>query len=231
MRYLEKVVLALGLAMAIAPMASAHSLKDLESQIFAREKYFQPFDKEAPVFDLQDADGRAVRLADLRSKVVVLHFIYAGCPDVCPLHADRIAEIQAMVNGTPMKDQVQFVSITTDPERDTPEVLRAYGPAHGFDPVNWVFLTAGQEQPEDATRKLAESYGLKFVKADGGDQMHAVITHVIDQEGRLRARFHGLRFEPVNLVLYVNALVNKAQQPHGHGEQSLWGKVRGLFLR
>jgi protein SCO1/2 len=228
---LEKAALALALAAATAPMASAHSLKDLESQLGDRERYFQAVDMEAPVFELRDADGRAVRLADFRGKVVVLHFIYAGCPDVCPLHADRIAEIQAMVNATPMKDQVQFVTITTDPERDTPEVLRAYGPAHGLDPVNWMFLTAGAGQPGDATRKLAESYGLKFTKTGDEYQVHAVVTHVIDQEGALRAKFHGLKFEPVNLVLYVNALVNEAHRPHGHGEQSFWDKMRGLFSR
>jgi protein SCO1/2 len=226
-----RLSLGLALAAALAPVAAAHSLKDLESQLGDRERYFQAADMEAPVFELWDADGRAVRLADFRGKVVVLHFIYAGCPDVCPLHADRIAEIQGMVNGTPMKDQVQFVTVTTDPERDTPEVLRAYGPAHGLDPVNWLFLTAGRDQPEDATRRLAEAYGLKFSKTEDGYQMHAVVTHVIDQDGRLRARFHGLKFEPVNLVLYVNALVNEAHRPHGHGERGLWGKVRGLFDR
>lgn len=230
MSFRKSIAGALVVALTALP-ASAHSIKDLESQLGDREKYFQPVEREAPDFALADADGRIVRLADFRGKVAVLNFIYAGCPDVCPLHADRIAEIQAMVNQTPMKDQVQFVTITTDPGRDTLEVLRAYGPAHGLDRVNWVFLTAGPDQPEDATRKLAEAYGLKFVKTEQGDQMHAVVTHMIDQEGSLRARFHGLKFEPVNLVLYVNALVNEAHRPHGHGEQSLWDRMRDLFWR
>jgi protein SCO1/2 len=59
--------------------------------------------------------------------------------------------------------------------------------------------------------------------------MHGVVTHVIDQDGRLRARFHGLKFNPVDLVVYVNALVNRAQAPHGHGEQSWWDRVKALF--
>ena len=134
-----------------------------------------------------------------------------------------------MVTQTPMKEQVRFVTITTDPKRDTPEVLRDYGQAHGLDPANWVFLTAGQDEPDDTTRRLAETYGLKFTKTDDGYQMHAVVTHVIDQDGQLRARFHGLKFEPVNLVLFINALVNRAQKPHGHGGQSLWDKMKGLF--
>ncbi len=59
--------------------------------------------------------------------------------------------------------------------------------------------------------------------------MHGVVTHVIDQEGRLRARFHGLKFEPTNMVLYINALVNKMQEPHNHNEQSLWEQLKALF--
>src|SRR3546814_4302301 len=53
-------------------------------------------------------------------------------------------------------DQVQFVTITTDPVNDTPEVLKAYGPAHGLDSTNWVFLTSGPGRPE-VTRELVES--------------------------------------------------------------------------
>src|SRR3546814_12613561 len=93
-------------------------MKELEGDLFQREKYFQPLDKEAPEFALENAEGRPVSLADFRGKVVILHFIYASCPDVCPLHADLIGRIQEMVNQTPMRDQVQFVTITTDPRAE-----------------------------------------------------------------------------------------------------------------
>jgi protein SCO1/2 len=223
---LLRLILALMVTAALAPTVSAHSLKDLETTLADKERYFQPIDKAAPTFTLRSADGATVTLADLRGKVIVLHFIYASCPDVCPLHADRIAEIQAMVNQTPMKEQVQFISVTTDPASDTAQVLHDYGPAHGLNSVNWAFLTTTPEQPEDTTRKLAESFGHKFTKTEEGYQMHGVVTHVIDKEGLWRANFHGLRFEPVNLVMFVNALVNDAQAPHGHRDQTLWEKVK-----
>ena len=193
------------------------------------EKYFQPIDKPAPDFRLRAADGTLVRLADLRGKVVVLHFIYTSCPDVCPLHAEKIAEVQKMVNATPMKGQVVFVTITTDPKRDTPEVLRAYGPAHGRDPVNWMFLTTSQDQPEDATRKLAEAFGHKFTLTDDGYQMHGIVTHVIDKEGHWRANFHGLNFAPVNLVTLVNALTNDLEHPHAEPEEGWLAWMRKLL--
>ncbi len=103
--------------------AEAHSLKEVESRLGEREKYFQPIEEDAPGFELEDADGRKVRLADFQDKVVILHFIYTKCPDVCPLHAERIAEIQEMVNQTPIKGVVQFISVTTDPKNDTAEVM------------------------------------------------------------------------------------------------------------
>src|SRR5712691_1867176 len=86
------LVLVLAVA-AIVPAAAAHSLKELETMLGDREQYFQSIDKDAPAFTLRDADGRTVSLATFRGKVVVLHFIYASCPDVCPLHADRLAEV------------------------------------------------------------------------------------------------------------------------------------------
>ncbi len=215
-------------AVAHAPWASAHSVKDLQSLLGDKEKYFQSMDKPAPGFSLRGADGKAVRLADLRGKVVVLHFIYTNCADVCPLHAEKLAEVQTMVNGTPMKELVRFVSITTDPKRDTAGVLHEYGPTHGLDSANWSFLTSSPDRPT-ATRELAERYGHKFITTKDGYQMHGVVTHIIGRDGLWRANFHGLKFEPVNLVLLVNALVNDVHRPERHRDRSFWDRVRKFF--
>lgn len=209
--------------------ARAHSLDDVDAMLQSDEKYFQQIDKPAPDFTLRTADGRVVRTADLRGKVVVLHFIYTSCPDVCPLHAEKIADVQNMVNGTPMKNQVIFVSITTDPKKDTPDVLHSYGSAHGLDPVNWLFLTTTEDQPEDATRRLAEAFGHKFTLTDDGYQMHGIVTHVIDKEGRWRANFPGLDFASVNLVTFVNALTNNVERPHHEQETGWWAKIKDMF--
>jgi len=207
MGVLTRVFLGLGLAAALPAPASAHSLKDLEDQLTAREPYIEVVNRPAPDFALQDADGHGTSLKDLRGKVVVLYFVYASCPDVCPLLSEKIAAIQRQIDTTPMRDIVDFVAVTTDPVRDTPEVMRGYGPAHGLDPVNWRFLTSGADYPT-ATRELAKSYGLEFTPMSDGTQMHGLVTHVIDKSGNLRARFHGLKFKDISLILYVNALSN-----------------------
>jgi protein SCO1/2 len=229
MQSLKPMAASLAVLAASVSTVMAHSLDEVEAQLGDRERYFQPIGEEAPDFTLEDAQGRTVTLDDLRGKVVVLHFIYTNCPDVCPLHAERIAEIQEMVNRTPMRELVEFVTITTDPANDTPDVLREYRPAHGLDPANWVFLTSGADQPEDTTRKLAERFGHKFTLTEDGYQMHAVVTHIVDREGRWRANFHGLKFEPTNLVAFVNALVNDVHPPNAQQEHGFWEAIRGWF--
>jgi protein SCO1/2 len=225
----RRLFIALAAVLVAAPAAAHHPGKNLDEVMGSKEKFFQVIDKPAPAFSLQDADGRKFSLSDFKRKVVVLHFIYASCGDVCPLHADRIAEIQEMVNASPSKDQVQFITVTTDPQKDTPKVLREYGPAHGLDAANWTFLTTAPGQPEDTTRRLAEAFGHTFTTTPEGAQVHGVVTHVIDRQGLWRANFHGLRFQSINLVLYVNSLANEGQRPAATEAKSLWDRLRGLF--
>lgn len=219
-------------AMVAASGSAAHDVKDkrqLDRLMGDREKYFQSIDKPAPDFTLRDMGGKTVRLANLRGKIVVLHFIFASCTEVCPLHAARIAEIQAMVNRTPMKSLVRFVTITTDPAKDTLPVLGKYGKDQGLDTANWMFLTTLPDQPEETTRRLAARYGHKFVVVEDGAQVHGVVTHVIDRDGHWVANFHGLRFDPANFVVYLNALINDTRPKSVEENRGLWGTLRKLF--
>ncbi len=187
--------------------ASAHSLSGLESELSEREKYLQIVSGPAQEFTLQDSKANPVSLSDFRGKVVVLYFIYAFCPDACPINSNIVAEVQAKINASPVRDLVQFVAVTTDPETDTPEVLDAYGPSRGLDPDNFVFLTSAPEQPS-ATRELAARYGVVFTPTFPGVFAHGVVTNVIDKVGNLRARYHGLDFDPNIMVLQLDALAN-----------------------
>ncbi|MET4103302.1 cytochrome oxidase Cu insertion factor (SCO1/SenC/PrrC family) [Roseovarius sp. MBR-78] len=76
-----------------------HPGENLDARMFEMEPYFQAIDAaQAPSFELQDSEGNFVRLSDFSDKVVILHFIYANCPDICPLHSEKIAAIQASIN-------------------------------------------------------------------------------------------------------------------------------------
>ena len=213
------------LGAAVAAPLQAHTVEELAEDFYAKEPYFEAFDRPTPDFGLSDAAGKRVSPADFSGKVVVLHFIYSSCTDVCPLHAEKLAEVQTMINQTPMRELVRFVSITTDPVTDTTDVLRDYGPQHGFDPVNWQFLTIAPGQPEDATRKLAQAFGHKFTVESDGTLTHGVVTHVIGKFGRWQGNFHGLKFQPVNMLMMVNALTND----HESREPGFWDRVLAWF--
>jgi protein SCO1/2 len=88
--------------------------------------------------------------------------------------------------------------------------------------VNWVFLTSGPDRPED-TRSLVRRFGHQFKEIEGGVEIHGVVTHVIDREGSFRANYHGLNFESINLIIYVNALVNDM---HPEPVPSFWDRLR-----
>lgn len=227
------IILALSVALMFlvitTPAFAHHPGAKLDQIMGSKEKYFQAIDRKAPDFTLRNSDGRTVKLSDFRDRIIILNFIYTKCPDVCPLHAEKIAEIQSMINTTPMRDLVKFITITTDPKNDSLEVLKAYGPIHGLDQSNWSFLTTGSSQRNDATRKLAESYGHRFVKTADGYQTHGIITHIIDQGGRWAANFHGLRFEPVNMALYINGLTNKRLPTEKMGAKTFWDRIKGFF--
>ena len=223
--WLKLLLLSFLIALPAVSTARAHSLHEVEKALTEREHFVEVRNEPAPAFTLQDADGHAVSLSDFRDKVVVLNFIFASCTDVCPLQSELLSSIQQDINKTPMRDLVQFVTVTTDPKMDTPDVLKAYGPAHGLDASNWVFLTSRPDRPDD-TRELALRYGLKFTPTDDGQFMHGVVTHLIDKQGVLRARYHGLKFEPTNFIVHVNALVNDYGKPHAHLEPSFWTRVQ-----
>ena len=230
MLFTRRAALCLAVFQFVTP-ASSHSMQDVEKEFLNKEAYFQSVDKVAPGFTLQNADGKIISLTDFKGKVVILHFIYTNCPDFCPLHAEKFADIQKMINITPMKAQVQFISITTDPNKDRDQVLRDFGMNHGLDPVNWMFLTTTPEQPEYSTRDLADAYGVPFkIGKKTGEQMHGVVTSIIDQDGHLRARFHSLRFQSLNLVVFVDELIeNFYKIPHHNDKPVFWGKLWEWF--
>tara|TARA_R110002072_G_scaffold4504_8_gene31322 strand:- start:2469 stop:3278 length:810 start_codon:yes stop_codon:yes gene_type:complete len=218
------------LLVGVSPSSAHHPGANIDKVMGDKEKFFQQIDTQAPVFKLQNTDGRVVTSTGLSDKIVVLNFIYTKCPDICPLHAEHLSKIQSMINRTPMKDMVRFITVTTDPVNDTLETLKSYGPAHGLDPVNWSFLTTTAGQQEDTTRKLAAAFGHKFIKTGDSFQVHSVVTHIIDKNGRWAANFHGLRFQPVNMVLYVNGLINNAAGPTEKEPPSMWKRIiEGVF--
>lgn len=212
----------------VHPVQAQQSMTDIDDRMLRREHYFQKLDEPAPDFALQNADGHPVALKDFRGKIVALDFVYTLCPDVCPLISERVAKIQRMIKGRALHDTVEFVSITADPVRDLPAVMKSYGTQHGLDSFNWIFLTSGPDRP-DATRDLSARYHNHYRQEADGSITHGVVFHVIDGDGRLRGNFHGLDWTPDNLVYFLQALADQGRKPAGGILSSFWTSLKELF--
>jgi protein SCO1/2 len=149
----------------------------------------------APPFALVDQDRRPVALSDLRGKLVVLDFVFTHCPGPCPILTGAHVELQRSL-APELRARTRLVSISLDPERDTPEVLRAWALARGADLSDWSFLTG----PEDEVRAVVESYGVGTTRGPQGELEHLVATFLIDAEGRIAERWIGLEHEPAELA-------------------------------
>ena len=159
----------------------------------------------APAFTLTTADGGRLSLADLRGRVVAVTFIYATCADTCPLLTAKLAGLQQRL-GSDFGRRVQFVSITVDPERDTPDALRHYARAHGADPAGWAFLTGTPAEIQDVARR----YGVVARKTARGDVDHTFLTSIVDPRGVLRVQYMGVRFDPEEFLRDLQSVLREA---------------------
>ena len=158
----------------------------------------------APPFTLTSQDGMPVALADLRGKVVALAFIYTGCPDICPLLTQKMVQVQDEL-GAAFGARVAFVSITLDPERDTPEVLKDYAQFWGAKLDGWAFLTGSPEAVRDVTHR----YGVFFAKKEDGSVDHTQLTTLVDADGQMRVQYLGARFDPEEFRRDLMSLVDR----------------------
>jgi protein SCO1 len=133
-------------------------------------------------FSLPDQLGKTRTIADFKGKVVVVFFGFAQCPDVCPTTMAELAEVKKMLGKD--GDKLQAVFITVDPERDTPEVLKAY--MANFD-ASFLALR-GTLQETTATAKHFKTYFKKVEgKTPGSYTMdHSAGSYVFDTQGRVR---------------------------------------------
>jgi protein SCO1 len=144
----------------------------------------------APDFALTSQDELPVALGDYRGKVVALTFIYTSCTDTCPMLTAMMAHVQDKL-GSAFGTKIAFVSITVDPERDTPAVLKQYAQNFDANLAGWAFLTGDPAALRDVERR----YGVFVAKTAAGDIDHTFLTSLIDPDGILRVQYLGVRFD------------------------------------
>ncbi len=145
-----------------------------------------------PEFRFTECRGAPFGRAEMLGKISVVDFIFTRCRSACPVMSSRMAELYRAFAGS---EEVQFVSISVDPEYDTPEVLRRYAEKHGVEDRRWVFLHA----PLQKVKWLAES---GFHVSGDLPSMHSTKFILVDREGRIRGyydAFDAQRLEALSL--------------------------------
>src|SRR5579864_2527 len=128
--------------------------------------------REVPDFALTDQRGEAVKLSDFRGRLLAIDFIYTRCPlpDVCPRLSANFARLQKRFG-----DRIVLLSITLDPQYDTPEVLEEYGRRWQANSAVWHFLTG----PDSAIERIAGEFGLVYW-AEEGVISHQAVTAIVN---------------------------------------------------
>lgn len=139
-----------------------------------------PVMRAVPDFTLTDQDGNTVTKDDLGGKIWIADFIFTRCKGPCPLMTSRMLEVQrALVKATDIK----LVSVTVDPEHDTPEVLKSYATANHADPERWKFLTGDKA----VIKKLVTEGFMQHLDEENGEPVHGTMFLVVDGNGMVRS--------------------------------------------
>ena len=135
----------------------------------------------------QKQDGSKIQLVDLKGKVVVMVMIYTSCKTACPRLTAEMRTISQKV-GNVDPDDISYVLVSIDPEKDTPEKMKEYLDTNKFTGKEWVFLRAD----EDDTRELANVLAVKYKEISPVDFSHSNIISVFSKEGDLVFQKEGL---------------------------------------
>jgi protein SCO1 len=172
------------------------------------------FGEEVPDFRLTDQNGKRISLKDYRGKTLLVTFIYTRCPfpDFCPRVSGKFAEIYKQIaSDLAIAAPIYLLSVSFDPEHDTPKVLRDYGfsVASAHDPAifkRWEFAV-----PQSADLpKIARFFGLTY-NPENGRITHNLSTTVVGPDGKVVSWYHGGDWEAADLIKDATAVL--AAQP------------------
>lgn len=181
---------ALGLVILVVMVAGVWSMRESAG---SRESANLPVLGKLPDFSLVERSGKPLTRADLAGKVWVANFIFTHCQGVCPLLSARMAKLRRSLSD--IDPRVLSVSMTVDPTRDSPEVLREYAQRYGADPNDWLFVTG---RPAEIRRLIGEGFRLSIAERppeQAGDSSD-LITHsdrfvLVDGDSQIRGYYRG----------------------------------------
>ena len=178
-----------------AKIGAAGNVLRQDTSIRGRHAY-REVGENLPDFALYDQTGQVVSPARFRGKQIMLNFIYTTCPiaTMCPLSTSNMIAAQKKAKEAGVTN-IEFVSITLDPENDTPGVLLTYAKQRSIDTTNFSFLTG----PESAIKDLLTQFGI-IAEFKGSIFQHTVSTLLIDGQGKIIWRTDGSQWSPDEFV-------------------------------
>lgn len=170
--------------------------------------------KQVPDIRLTNQDGKRFSLRDFRGRTLALTFIYRECPlaDFCIKMSRNFSDLAVQLNTDPeLRDKVRLLSISFDPERDTPAKLREYGIGYMGNPEKPDFtvwqLAVGSEKE---VRAVADFFGLKYEidEQDAAQFNHSLVTAVVAPDGKVARILPGNRWSPEDLLREIRSAGN-----------------------
>ena len=154
-----------------------------------------------PQFILTNQDNQRISNKDYQGKVFLVEFFFSTCPTICPIMNQNMRVIDDLFFNNP---QFGIVSITINPEFDTPEVLKKHAEDLGVRSKNWNFLTGDQEYIHDLSNKGFNIYTGQNSKVAGGFE-HSGLFALVDKKGNIRCR----KDEFGNPIVYYDGIEKK----------------------
>jgi len=140
--------------------------------------------EKVPPFEFISQDSMAVSQKDFEGKVYVVEFFFTSCPTICPKMHESMLKLQKEFYGNP---QFGIASISIDPKRDKPYVLKEYARKKGSTLKNWYFLTGEKDSIYKFSNEGFKLYAGENKDAEGGFE-HSGLFALIDKEGYIRSR-------------------------------------------
>lgn len=172
------------------------TVKEIKARYFTKSELIEI--GSAPSFILINQDNKTISDRDLKDKVYVVEFFFSTCPTICPKMNQNMLEIEKQFISN---DDFGIVSITINPENDTPSVLKEHADHLGVTHKNWHFLTGDKDYIYKIANKGFNLYASKNDKAKGGFE-HSGFFALIDKKGNIRCR----KDEFGNPILYYEGI-------------------------
>ncbi|MGD9589332.1 MAG: SCO family protein [Pyrinomonadaceae bacterium] len=180
-----------------------------QSPVPVNEKFAQ-VGQEVPDFKLTDQDGKRFSVKDYRGKALAVTFIYRECPlpEFCIKMSKHFSDMANRIAADPEKKQkIRLLSISFDPERDTPEKLKQYGLGYlGKDAKDDFTVWRLAVGPDKDIREIADFFGLRY-EVDATDKTqfnHSLVTVVVSPDGEVRKIFTGSDWTPDEVLAELN---------------------------